>query len=144
MTINRSEFPFPKPVTFAAAIVEEPAERIVKASGRDTHEAKRDQSQRSRPASFGIISFECRPASIWILRTRKNSDRLATSRFLIVTQRHHGVASRFNSSGTTVSARPAAARKAALLDLHLKFFEKPHKENEAFRTENLSIDTHTY
>src|SRR5207247_933382 len=64
VTINRPELPIPWPLAFAAADVQNRSERIVKESGRGAHDSESDRGQRGRPASFAIVSIECRPRSI--------------------------------------------------------------------------------
>ena len=107
------------------------------------NEAKGHRSECRRPASLRIIAFECGPASIVILRAQERLNRFPTPVFSIALQRHHRVASCFDSNDTTVPACPTATGKGSSFDLRLKFIQKPHKENESFQTENLSIDTHT-
>src|ERR1051326_766688 len=68
VTINRPELPIPWPLAFAAATIQEPTEGIVKVSSRDANEDQSDQCQRGRPASFRVVTFECRPRSIRMLR----------------------------------------------------------------------------
>ena len=98
-----------------------------------------------RPAESQSIEMTLVPASCaWSASSRSKRLLPSPDAPSIVTQRHQCVACRFDSSGAaTTLARPAAAGECASFDLRLKFFQKPHKENEAFQTENLSINTHT-
>src|SRR5688572_2527951 len=69
--IHCSEFPGPKPVALAAPAVQQPTKGVIDMGGERLRETKSPHCECRRPASFGIIAFEGRPASVLILRSQK-------------------------------------------------------------------------
>src|SRR5262249_38074692 len=69
--INRSKFPFPKPVTFTALILDKPMYGFLEYVGWQAHETERDGSERCGPAAFPIVAVERRPAPVRILSSQK-------------------------------------------------------------------------
>src|SRR2546422_4807415 len=58
--VHGLEFPFPKPVTFAAFVRKEPRYRFLKVCELRVRKTKRDKNRRGCPASFSVIAIERR------------------------------------------------------------------------------------
>ncbi len=131
-------------MTFAAFVRKEPRYRFLKVCELRVRKTKRDKNRRGCPASFSVIAIERRPAAVSILNLQEEINRNIPRVAAAVVQRHQSIASRFDACSAAVPTRPSTFREAAGFNFRLKVFDKAHKENEVFQTENLSKNPHTH